>query len=111
MQLFFAPAIGPVVSSIPRECRRATQLLLGYVGSIASEVGIVRELVPWHGMFFGTHPEKASERHHGVSDFSADLLDHEPLNASDTRALGVVDFSALYPVAFDERLAGHSSGA
>src|SRR5215217_4604675 len=58
-------------------------------------------------MLLCSHPEKASERHHGVRDATAYLLDHQTLDASDVITSWVIDRRTFHPVALDQGLARH----
>jgi hypothetical protein len=48
--------------------------------------------------------QEAAERHHGIGNPAADLLDHQPLDRADLVAIRIVDGRALDPIALDQRL-------
>ena len=57
-------------------------------------------------MLFSTHSEETSKRHYGIGYATADLVDHQTLNAADIIALWVVDGGSFDSIALNERLPG-----
>ena len=58
----------------------------------------------------GAEAEKAAEAQHGVEDFPAGLIDHDPFDFADLLVLGAVyDFARLF-IAVDQVLALASVG-
>ena len=67
-------------------------------------------------MLLGTHAEKTSERHHGVSNPATNLFDHEALDAAEIVPLWIIGLSCLQLGRFQStaclsllRYFGHSS--
>src|ERR1039458_8140500 len=56
------------------------------------------------------HPEKTAERHHRIDRATADLVDHDVINAAELFPSGIIDIGALHLVGRDEGPGGNRSG-
>src|SRR5215204_4146480 len=103
MHLLLTGAVRPDLA-INKHTRSAPELLLRDVGPITAQTSVVPKLVPRNGMLVRADRQKSTERHDGVGDAAAHLLDHQPLDGANVLPVRIVDGRAFHPVTLDHRL-------
>jgi hypothetical protein len=81
--------------------RRTTRLALRDVSSIAAETGVIGQFAPWNHVLFRAHAKESAKGHHSIGDTTADLFDHQSLDAANIAALRIVNgcaSDAQFPV-------------
>src|SRR5436190_1405375 len=81
---------------------RALELLLADINLVTFQIGIVGEQRPGQWIIIFTDSHETAEAHYRVSDLSAELIDHHPLDLTDAVAVRAIDRRALDLVAADE---------
>src|ERR671911_1287142 len=103
MHLLLTGAVRPDLA-INKHTRSAPELLLRDVGPITAQTRVVPKLVPRNGVLVRADRQKSTERHDGVGDAAAHLLDHQPLDGANVLPVRIVDGRAFHPVTLDPRL-------
>src|SRR6476619_3863976 len=85
------PTYALLVSAVPRRVTdvvlwRRLQHFLVEVGDVSTELRVVGQRRPRQRAIFFAHAKHAAERHHGVGNLPADLVDHDLVNLAELLA-------------------------
>src|ERR1700730_6880894 len=69
-------AIAPVPVGESSELRCALELVLSHVHAITAKLGVVLQIAPRQRIVILAYAHESAERDHGVSDLTADLVNH-----------------------------------
>ena len=86
-----AGSVRPVPAIVVAVFGRALKLLLGHAGTIATEVGVVFQRLPWQPVVVIANSEDAAEAEHGIRYPAAHLVDHHPLDRSDLLVVSAIN--------------------
>ena len=100
----------PVCVAVLIKARRVIELFFRDIGAIPLELGIVFERCPRQAVMAFETAEEAPEIDDGVSDLTAQALDHEVIDGSHFLAIRAVNGSALYFSARDQAFAASGRG-
>src|SRR5436309_2852511 len=90
------------VPTITRVLRRPFELLLGDVGAVPPQAGVILEGLPGDRIVVAAEAQEAAKAEHGIGHLTTSLVDHDPLDGPHLLAFGIIDSRAFHFVAADE---------
>ena len=68
---------------------------------MSAETGVIGQFAPWNHVLIRAHAKESAKGHHSIGDTTADLFDHQSLDAANIAALRIVNgcaSDAQFPV-------------